>query len=83
MDLNYLDKLPERRRGSARFNNKIQQKIYEFYNSDRDYAEVTFNYGEYNSSASLMSSLQKAIPKLDLPVEALMIDGGVYLRRTD
>ena len=55
----------------------------DFYDSDLDYAEVEFDNGEYANSYSMYSGLQKAVRSLDVEVEVVMIQGGVYLRRAD
>lgn len=70
-------------RNSKEKNNRLKQLILDFYNSTDDYSELFFDHGEYASSVSLYTGAKKAIESLQIPVEVIMIRGGVYLRRTD
>lgn len=84
MNLKPIDNLPSRKnRNMKPNNNRLQSIIMDFYDFDLDYAEVLFDNGEYANSYSMYSGLQKAVRSLDVPVEVQMIQGGVYLRRTD
>lgn len=80
MRLNYINALPSK---LSRNNHSLKAIVLEFYNSEDDYAEVEFDNGEYVSSHSLCDGLRKAIHALDVPVKVTMIQGGVYLERTD
>lgn len=67
----------------TRNNHSLKAIILDFYNSEHDYAEIEFDYGEYVSSSVLCDGLRKAIRTLGLPVRATMSQGGVYLERTE
>lgn len=87
MYLRPLDRLPEKGwRQSSRSNNKIKTMLFEFYESDSDFAEVVFMKGEYSSSSSLYSGIKKALESpsfRDLSIAVDFIQGGVYLRREE
>lgn len=84
MELKYVKEIPHPgRRNIKTTNNSVQKLVMDFYNSSQDYAELEFNHGEYSSSYSMYSGVKKAIIALDLPLEAVMVSGGVYLKRTD
>lgn len=77
-----IDRYPDdTTRNTKVSNNDIRRLLFDFYESDMDYAEVTFNSDEYSTSQSLYSGLKKAISKVDLPVEVRLIQGAVYLGR--
>lgn len=80
MRLNPIAQLPSK---LARNNHSLKAIIMDFYNSEDDYAEVEFDSGEYVSNQSLCDGLRKAVNALDLPVRVTMIQGGVYLERTE
>lgn len=83
MQINKLEHLPEDFQRNSRLNyNNIQRTLMDFYESDMDYAEVEFDSGEYSTSQSLYSGMRKSIQKLQLPIEARLIRGGIYLIRT-
>lgn len=84
MYLKPVDRLPEKHvRNSFRANNKLKELVLSFYNSTDEYAEVEFQHGEYLSNQNLYSGIKRAIKALDLPLEVDMIQGGIYLRRTE
>lgn len=84
MQFRKIDRLPDdTQRNSRTSNNNIQRLLMDFYESDADYAEVDFDFGEYSTSQSLYSGLRKSIQRLQLPIEAQLIQGGIYLSRTD
>lgn len=85
MYLKPIDRIPERgERSVKRANNNIKNMLLDFYNSESDIAEVMFSHREYVSSASLYSSIKKALNILhDIPITAEFIQGGIYLRRTE
>lgn len=80
MRVNGIKSLPKK---ETRNNHSLKAIILDFYNSTDDYAEVEFDSGEYISSMSLYDGLKKAVKSLELPVQVTMIQGGVYLERTD
>lgn len=69
-------------RNSKVNNYKLKAVVNEFYYSENDCIEIMFDSDEYASSYSLYSGLRKAALTLNLPVEAVMVKGAVYLRRT-
>lgn len=84
MKIKQIDSLPSKHQKlETRDNNKLKNVVRSFYNSDSDYAEVEFDYGEYSSNTSLCSGLKRAIQVLNLPLSAEIIRGGVYLRRLE
>ncbi len=84
MRINKINELPEDFQRNSRLNyNNIQRTLMDFYESDMDYAEVEFDFGEYSTSQSLYSGMRKSIQKLQLPIEARLIRGAIYLIRTE
>lgn len=84
MRINHISNLPDdAQRNSKISNNNIQRMLMDFYESDMEYAEVEFDHGEYATSQSLYSGMRKSIQKLQLPIEARLIQGGVYLVRME
>lgn len=84
MNRHKIDEIPSGYiRNSKQNNNRLQQLLIEFYESEDDYNEIEFDHGEYATSQSLYSGVKKAIEALDLPIRAVMVRGGVYLRRED
>lgn len=63
-------------------NNQLKSLISEFYYSDNNCVEVIPDPDEYASNYSLYSGLRKAIEVLQLPVEAEMRRGAIYLRKS-
>lgn len=77
-----IDRYPDdTTRNSKVSNNDIRRLLFDFYESDMDYAEVTFNSDEYSTSQSLYSGLRKSVAKVGLPIEVRLIQGSVYLGR--
>lgn len=84
MNINPIDRLPDDKfRRNRESNNRMKELLLEFYDSEDEYAEITFDHGEYSNSSSLFSSVRQAIKSLDIPLEAVTIRGGVFVRRCD
>lgn len=79
-----IKELPDNKsRNRKSTNNKLKRLIIDFFDSGDDYNEIIFDSDEYSSSVSLYTGAKKAIYSLNIPVEVVMIHGGVYLRRVN
>lgn len=84
MRIKKIDELPEDFQRNSRLNyNNIQRTLMDFYESDMSFAHVDFDSDEYSTSQSLYSGMRKSIQKLQLPIEARLIRGAIYLIRTE
>lgn len=84
MFLHYLNQIPESPRRNCRpNNNRLQKALIDFYKSEKKCAMVDFSPDEYKSSISLYTGLRKGANALDLPVNIRMVQGEIYLERTE
>lgn len=84
MIINRISNLPTSyRKLTERRNNKVKQHLIEFYHSDEHYGKIDVYLGEYSSMQSAYSSVYKAIRSMDLPLCVEIIQGDLYIWRTD
>ena len=58
---------------------KLQGRLEEFANSDKDFAEVKYMPHEYASLQSAYTSIRSAIKRFGYTFKVRMINGGIYL----
>lgn len=73
-----VDNLPER---AYVTNANPKQFFEEFMESNVEMAKVHFNKDEYSSTNGALASLRDYIKRHNLPVDAKMVNGEVYLIR--
>lgn len=65
-------------------NNAIQALMQRIYDDrSTEVAHLVLEEDEYSSSHSAYSSVKNAIASLDLPLQAFMRHGEIYVRRMD
>lgn len=80
MKLVTVNKLPDRCRGEWKDNRYI---LKDFLRTNCKYAQISFEEYEFSSTFSAVVSLKRLAVREGLPIKAEIINGDVYLIRTD
>lgn len=66
-----------------RYYRSVTKRLEEFLSMDVKLARIEFDPGEYCSSVSAYSPIQRCIKNNRYPINMFMFEGDIYLQRRD